>query len=103
MLIGDYPPNGLVGGLQDLASEASAIAYNTVIAGKQMSCLRFGSGKPPYGGTVCLAAQGVIGYETSQFPTNPEFQGTATLRMLSFHVTPADLTLPAKAKAAPGA
>lgn len=94
MLMGDYPPNGMVGGLQGLASEASAVAYDTVIAGMRMSCLRFGSGRPPYGGTVCLAARGVIGYESSQFPTNPEFQGTATLRKLSFHVTPADITLP---------
>jgi hypothetical protein len=95
MLIGDYPPNGMVGGLQDLASEASAVAYDKLIAGTHMSCLRFGSGKPPYGGIVCLAARGVIGYESSQFPTNSEFRGTATLRRLSFQVPPADLLLPA--------
>ena len=95
MLMADYLPAAMFTGLQALAGQGSAVAFDRIVAGRQMSCLKFGSGNAGEGGTVCLTAGGVIGYESSQLVSNPEFEGTATLRTLSFDVLPEQLDLPA--------
>lgn len=100
MLMGDYLPSAMFSGLQTLADTEPAVAFDEMISGRRMSCLRFDSGNPD-GGTVCLLASGVIGYFSVRLVTSPEFEGTATLKTLSFKVTPVELTLPATVTAPP--
>lgn len=100
MLMGDYLPSAMFTGLQTLADTDPAVAFDAMISGRRMSCLRFDSGNPD-GGTVCLLASGVIGYFSVRLVTSPEFEGTATLKTLSFKVTAAELTLPATVTAPP--
>jgi len=110
MLMGAYLPLNTLSGLQALAGgftyptlPHAAYFSQKIVSGRKLTCLNFPSAKRPRA-TVCLTAGGIIGYYSSQVRASSEGPlGTTSLVSLSFHVTKAELTLPAKAKATPGA
>jgi hypothetical protein len=110
MLMGAYLPLNTLSGLQALAGgftyptlPRAAYFSRKIVLGRRLTCLNFPSAKRPRA-TVCLTAGGIIGYYSSQVRASSEGPlGTTSLVSLSFHVTRAELTLPAKARAASGA
>jgi hypothetical protein len=109
LLTGAYLPLNTLSGLQALTTgvtvpdlQHDVYLTEKVVAGRKLTCLNFGSDKRPRA-TVCLTGGGIIGYYSSQVRASIEGPlGTTSLVSLSFHVTKADLTLPAKATTAPG-
>ena len=109
LLMGAYLPWNTLSGLQALTGgvtvpdlQHDVYLSGRVVAGRKLSCLSFGSARKPRA-TVCLTSGGIIGYYSSQIRASTEGPlGTTSLVSLSFHVTTADLTLPAKATATPG-
>jgi hypothetical protein len=109
-LMGGYMPLNILSGLQALVGGVTyptlphgAYFSQKIVSGRKLTCLNFPSAKRPRA-TVCLTSGGIIGYYSSQVRASTEGPlGTTSLVSLSFHVTKGDLTLPAKATAAPGA
>ena len=109
-LMGGYMPLNTLSGLQALVGGSTyptlphgAYFSNKFVSGRKLTCLNFPSAKKPRA-TVCLTSGGVIAYYSSQVRASTEGPlGTTSLVSLSFHVTKAELTLPSKATAAPGA
>ena len=109
ILLGGYLPSNALGGLQALvegftfpALSRTVYLSQKVVAGRKLTCLNFGPELKPRA-TVCLTSEGIIGYYSSQVQAAAERLGTALLTSLSFHVSQAELTLPAKATPSPGA
>jgi len=109
LLTGAYLPLNTLSGLQALTTgvavpdlQHDVYLSAKVVAGRKLTCLSFGSAKRSRA-TVCLTSKGIIGYYSSQVRASTEGPlGTTSLVSLSFHVTKADLTLPAKATTGPG-
>ena len=109
MLVGGYLPMNALTGLQTLTDgltvpplPRAAYLSHRVVNGRNLTCLNFGPQQRPRA-TVCLTSSGIIGYYSSQVLASSEPLSPTSLTSLSFHVTRAELTLPAKAKAARGA
>jgi hypothetical protein len=108
ILLGGYLPANALGGLQALvagltfpALSRTAYLSQRVVAGRKLTCLNFGPELKPRA-TVCLTRGGIIGYYSSQVQAAAERLGAARLTSLSFHVSQAEFTLPAKATPSPG-
>lgn len=110
LLLGPYPPQALILGLQNAAETYTgapshspsaatrpepAYLLTRRLAGRTERCLAFGPASHPLG-SVCLAQDGVIAYyNLSPTVTFSTYQ-TATLRAYSHHVKAGAFALPAK-------
>ena len=106
-LLGPYPPQALLGGLQNAAETYTgvpsgrkpagerAVLFSKTVGGRSLRCLQFDRGASKLG-SVCLAANGAIAsYDLPGELTSVGY-GTATLRSFSDHVALSAFDLPAK-------
>lgn len=105
-LLGPYPPQALLRGLQNAAATYAgklaikpepAYLLTERVAGRELRCLRFGRAAHPLG-SVCLNPDGVIAsYQLSPRATSSTYS-TATLVSYSTSVGRQTLLLPAEAQ-----
>jgi hypothetical protein len=104
-LLGPYPPQALVRGLQNTAEiytgepappaarPERAFLFTRQLAGRTLSCLGFGPASRPLG-TVCLEPDGIIASYDLQATVSSIAYATATLRAYSPLVQKGTFTLP---------
>jgi hypothetical protein len=104
-LLGPYPPQALLRGLQNTAEiytgvpappatrPESAFLFTRQVAGQTLSCLGFGPASRPLG-TVCLEPDGIIAFYDLPEAASSDAYATATLRAYSPLVRHGTFTLP---------
>ena len=93
MLLSDYEPAFLAEEVRGLAQLSPPVRYPLArtVEGKELACLRFGSGA-----LACLAANGMVAYFSTSVAFDNGFTGTVTLLSYSSHVPANAFALPGK-------
>ena len=106
-LLGPYPPQALLGGLENAAETytgvpggptpagARAVLFSKTVGRRSLRCLEFERGASQLG-SVCLTANGVIASYDLPGELHSVGYGTANLRSYSDHVALSTFALPVK-------